>query len=71
MAWCICWNSIGISSMPRFVINEGGGGGLRNGRPVGNSVQAAEKGLPVIHPGDHQPRAATARYRETTMRSMN
>ena len=26
-----------------FVINEGGGGGLRNGRPVGNSVQAAEK----------------------------
>ena len=26
-----------------FVINEGGGGGLRKGKPVGNSVQAAEK----------------------------
>lgn len=52
-----------------FVINEGGGGGLRNGQPVGNSVQAAEKvyqsyTLEVTNRGGHSslPRADNAIY---------
>jgi len=52
-----------------FVINEGGGGGLRNGRPVGNSVQAAEKvyqsyTLEVTNRGGHSslPRSDNAIY---------
>ena len=52
-----------------FVINEGGGGGLRDGKPVGNSVQAAEKvyqsyTLEVTNRGGHSslPRADNAIY---------
>lgn len=52
-----------------FVINEGGGGGLREGKPVGNSVQAAEKvyqsyTLEVTNRGGHSslPRADNAIY---------
>jgi len=52
-----------------FVINEGGGGGLRAGQPVGNSVQAAEKvyqsyALEVTNRGGHSslPRADNAIY---------
>jgi len=52
-----------------FVINEGGGGGLRAGKPVGNSVQAAEKvyqsySLTVTNRGGHSslPRSDNAIY---------
>ncbi len=52
-----------------FVINEGGGGGLRDGQPVGNSVQAAEKvyqsyTLEVTNRGGHSslPRSDNAIY---------
>jgi len=52
-----------------FVINEGGGGGLRQGKPVGNSVQAAEKvyqsyQLEITNRGGHSslPRKDNAIY---------
>jgi len=52
-----------------FVINEGGGGGLRQGKPVGNSVQAAEKvyqsyRLEITNRGGHSslPRKDNAIY---------
>ncbi len=52
-----------------FVINEGGGGGLRDGRPVSNTVQAAEKvyqsyTLEVTNRGGHSslPRTDNAIY---------
>ena len=52
-----------------FVINEGGGGTLRNGKPLFNSVQATEKittnlTLRVTNPGGHSsvPRADNAIY---------
>lgn len=52
-----------------FVINEGGGGGLRQGKPVGNSVQAAEKvyqsyTLEITNRGGHSslPRKDNAIY---------
>ena len=52
-----------------FVINEGGGGSLRNGERVSNNVQAAEKvyqsfELEVTNPGGHSslPRTDNAIY---------
>jgi hypothetical protein len=53
-----------------FVLNEGGGGELRNGKAVANSVQAAEKmyysfAMEVRNPGGHSslPRKDNAIYR--------
>jgi len=53
-----------------YALNEGGGGELRNGKPVANSVQAAEKmyysvALEVRNPGGHSslPRKDNAIYR--------
>jgi acetylornithine deacetylase/succinyl-diaminopimelate desuccinylase-like protein len=52
-----------------FVLNEGGGGVLRNGQPIANMVQAAEKvyqsyRLEVTNPGGHSslPRSDNAIY---------
>jgi acetylornithine deacetylase/succinyl-diaminopimelate desuccinylase-like protein len=53
-----------------YVLNEGGGGELRNGKAVANSVQAAEKmyysfAMEVRNPGGHSslPRKENAIYR--------
>lgn len=55
-----------------FVLNEGGGGAIQDGKRIANSVQAAEKvyqtyQLEVVNPGGHSsvPRADNAIYQLT------
>ena len=46
-----------------FALNEGGGVGLKDGKPIRNSVQTAREGLGQLHAGGRRTRAATARCR--------
>ena len=52
-----------------FALNEGGGVGLKDGKPIRNSVQTSEKVSLSYQLDGQEPAAATARFRPRTTRS--